>query len=224
MSLSSIFGSLSSIFKGTPTPAELTPPIQPVQPTLLPEVSVLSPILITTAMLSKMAPNLAASKVPVFSSALNIAMQKFLITDPVVMSMFMAQVLHESGEFRWMEELASGAAYEGRTDLGNTHPGDGVRYKGRGPIGITGLANYTKVTIALGHNFITNPKDLSDPNWGCLGAAWFWTSHNLNQVAKPGTLAAFISTTRIINGGTNGEADREKYWKVAKKCFGVVDA
>ena len=63
---------------------------------------------------------------------------------------FMGQCGHESGGFRYMGEIASGAAYEGRADLGNTQPGDGRRFKGRGPIQLTGWTNYRRVGRMIG--------------------------------------------------------------------------
>src|SRR5512134_1807593 len=66
------------------------------------------------------------------------------INTPLRIAHFLAQLGHESGDLRYSEELASGIAYEGRLDLGNTQPGDGMRFKGRGLIQLTGRANYTR--------------------------------------------------------------------------------
>ena len=68
-------------------------------------------------------------------------MEKYQITTPLRRAAFLAQLAHESGELKYMEEIASGEAYEGRKELGNTAPGDGKRYKGRGPIQLTGRFN-----------------------------------------------------------------------------------
>ncbi len=79
---------------------------------------------------------------------------------------FLAQLAHETGNFRYMEEIASGAAYEGRKDLGNTQAGDGKRFKGRGPIQLTGRANHRKYGQQLGIDFENNPEIVALPSVG----------------------------------------------------------
>ena len=122
--------------------------------------------------------------------------------------MFIAQVAHESGGFRYREEIASGANYEGRHDLGNTQPGDGRRFKGRSYIQVTGRANYKAVGAALKVDFITHPAKLAEPKYAAAAAAWWWQTHGCNQLADTGN---FIAVTRRINGGTNGLPDRLLY-------------
>lgn len=130
-------------------------------------------------------------------------------------AMWLAQVGHESAGFNATEEYASGAAYEGRADLGNTQPGDGVRFKGRSWIQITGRNNYAafsrwcsgKGLVLSPTEFVDNPKRLAELRWAGIGAAWYWT------VARPDINALsdrqdLETVTRRINGGTNGLADR----------------
>ena len=113
----------------------------------------------------------------------------------------LAQLAHESDGFRAMEEYASGKAYEGRADLGNTQPGDGVRYKGRGPIQVTGRANYRTFGRALGIDLERRPDLAAVPSIGLQVSAAYWGSRNLNALADRDDI---LSITRAINGGNNG--------------------
>ncbi|ADO74485.1 LysM peptidoglycan-binding domain-containing protein [Stigmatella aurantiaca] len=167
---------------------------------------------VTVAQLRKVMPNLSQAKAEQYLPHLNRAMAEAKINTPKRQAAFLAQLAHESGEFRYMEEIASGAAYEGRKDLGNTQPGDGVRFKGRGPIQLTGRSNYRAAGKALGIDLENNPKRAADPDVGFRTAAWFWNSRNLNTYADAGN---FREVTRRINGGYNGLASREAYYQRA---------
>lgn len=140
------------------------------------------------------------------------------IDTPRRIAAFMAQLAHESGQFRWMEELADGSAYEGRADLGNTQPGDGRRFKGRGPIQITGRANYRACGAALGLDLVHHPELLAMPEHGTRSAVWFWNSRNLSLLADQDW---FRLITRIINGGFNGLEDRVVYWQRNRELLGL---
>ncbi len=145
---------------------------------------------------------------------LNDAMNEFSIADNVAREThFLAQIAHESGGFNYVRELASGEAYEGRTDLGNTEPGDGVRYKGRGLIQITGRANYAACGEALGLDLLTTPELLEQPVNAARSAGWFWQTHGLNELADRGDIKGI---TRRINGGLNGFQDRLAYLELAQ--------
>lgn len=135
--------------------------------------------------------------------------------NPNRIAMFVAQTGHEADNFATTEEYASGAAYEGNLELGNTQPGDGVRFKGRSWIQITGRNNYAafsrwcsgKGLVLSPTEFVDNPNRLAELRWAGIGAAWYWT------VARPdiNTLSDrqdLETVTRRINGGTNGLADR----------------
>ena len=148
---------------------------------------------------------------------LNAAMDEFEINTPLRQAAFVAQIGHESGQFRYVKELASGAAYEGRVDLGNTSPGDGVKYKGRGLIQITGKANYVALMMALDIDCVDHPELLETPENACRSAAWWWKNHGLNELADAGD---FEHITRRINGGLNGEADRLALYSAAKDELG----
>ncbi|WP_255775011.1 M15 family metallopeptidase [Mycobacteroides abscessus] len=130
-------------------------------------------------------------------------------------AMWLAQVGHESAGFNATEEYASGTAYEGRADLGNTQPGDGVRFKGRSWIQITGRNNYAafsrwcsgKGLVLSPTEFVDNPNRLAELRWAGIGAAWYWTvaRSDINTLSDRQDLE---TVTRRINGGTNGLADR----------------
>lgn len=143
---------------------------------------------------------------------LNTAMAEADINTALRMAAFLAQVGHESGELRYTEELASGAAYEGRKDLGNFRQGDGVRFKGRGLIQLTGRRNYELAGKALGLDLEQEPELAAQRDVAARIAAWFWRTKNLNQLADQGD---FETITRRINGGLNGESQRLAYYQRA---------
>ncbi len=171
---------------------------------------------VTEAQLLRIMPNLGSEKARQYLPFLNQAMAEQGITTEPRKEMFLAQLAHESGGLRYMEEIASGAAYEGRKDLGNTQPGDGRRYKGRGPIQLTGRANYREVGKALGLDLERHPEIAARPEVGFRIAAYFWKSRGLNALADQGN---FREVTRRINGGYNGLADRELYWARARAAI-----
>lgn len=162
---------------------------------------------------------IAINRVDLFLASLNAAMGEFEISTPGRQAAFLAQVGHESGQLLYVRELASGAAYEGRADLGNTQPGDGVRYKGRGLIQITGRANYIALMMALNIDCVEHPEVLETPINASCSAGWFWQTHGLNELADAGD---FLLITKRINGGTNGLADRQALYAVAKQVLGVA--
>ena len=169
------------------------------------------------AQLRKIMP-LAKGRASVFLAPLNNAMVEYGINTPKRIAAFVAQLAHESGEFRYMRELASGEAYEGREDLGNTQVGDGVKFRGRGPIQITGRNNYRDCSLALygDERLLEDPTPLEQPTDGCRAAGWFWKTRKLNHLADN---SKFVAITKRINGGTNGLADREAYYMRAKEVL-----
>lgn len=143
---------------------------------------------------------------------LNKYMAQYAITGRLRISAFIAQVLHESGAFYYTEEIASGKAYEGRIELGNTSKGDGVKYKGRGFIQITGKSNYAKLSNYLCFDFVSHPDQLSNPPYCVQSACWFWSTKGLNGLADKGD---FKKITLRVNGGYNGYQERLKYYNKA---------
>lgn len=139
-------------------------------------------------------------------------MTKYEINTKQRKSAFIATILHESGEFRYTKEIASGKAYEGRKDLGNVHKGDGVKFRGRGLIQLTGRSNYERASKAFGVDFIAQPELIEQPEWATAVSAWWWHQRGLNVIADTGD---FRLVTRTVNGGYNGMADRQKYYNRA---------
>lgn len=159
----------------------------------------------------------------------NIAMAQARCTTVNRAAMWCAQIGHESAGLVYMEEIASGKAYEGRRDLGNTVAGDGKRFKGRGPIQLTGRHNYGLFSrwaheqglVDTSDYFVRNPTVVATSRWGFLAAAWYWTvaRPRLNDYADAGDL---FSASCDINGWIklnsggyrtpNGYADRRRRW------------
>lgn len=164
--------------------------------------------MITLNDLKKICPTTAFETLEPFIEPLNAAMVEFEINTPDREAMFLAQIAHESGGFHYVQEIASGRAYEGRADLGNTETGDGVRFKGRGLIQITGRTNYRNCGDALGIDLLQDPGRLEEPELAARSAGWFWATHGCNELADKGD---FLRITKRINGGTNGYADRVAY-------------
>lgn len=172
---------------------------------------------ITRQQLLTIAPN-AKNRVDTFLPIINDYLDEFGITTRLRVCHFLAQVLHESGELRYMEELASGKAYEGRKDLGNTVPGDGVRFKGRGLIQLTGRTNYKAYSDYLRStgmkvDLLRTPELLAKPLGATKSAMWYWMTRHLNDLADRDDIVAI---TRKINGGTNGLTQRKLYYQRAK--------
>lgn len=170
---------------------------------------------LTQQQLITIMPN-ARAKAGIFLPALNAAMLEFGINTPARVASFLAQLAHESGQLVYVRELATGAAYEGRKDLGNTQPGDGVRFRGRGLIQITGRTNYAACGRALGLDLLAQPALLEQTVNACRSAGWFWQSRGLNALADAGDQ---VAVTRRVNGGTNGLAERLAFFKVAQKVL-----
>ncbi|MGH9871172.1 MAG: glycoside hydrolase family 19 protein [Pyrinomonadaceae bacterium] len=177
--------------------------------------------MVTDDELRQVMPNCPAAKRGDYLPFIQQAMTEFEINSYLRETAFLAQLAHESAELRYMEEIASGAAYEGRKDLGNTQAGDGKRYKGRGPIQLTGRANYTKYGGLLGLDLVNNPTLAATKEVGFRIAGQFWKLNGLNELADQ---QQFKSITKRINGGYNGLDDRLKYYERAKKVMSGEDS
>lgn len=155
-----------------------------------------------------------------FAGPLTDAMSEYEINTKDRMAAFMAQILHESGMLRYTKEIwgpsAAQVRYEGRKDLGNTEPGDGKRFMGRGLIQTTGRNNYKNTGDALGIDLLSNPEMLETTVLATRSAGWFWKNRGLNELADSGK---FETITRRINGGRNGLEDRERLFDIARRVF-----
>jgi putative chitinase len=177
-------------------------------------------VIAITAELLQAAVGCTRERAAVFAEHLDASCRHYGIDTPARLAAYLAQIGHESGSFRWVREIADGSAYEGRRDLGNTQPGDGPRYRGRGLIQITGRGNYREMAQRLASagapDFEQQPEALEDPQWAAWSAACWWDSRNLNALADAGE---FDRITRVINGGTNGAAERRQRWERAKAAL-----
>lgn len=161
------------------------------------------------------------SMVSIYHPSLQQDMASNGISAPLRIAHFLAQIGHESAGFVFTEELASGEAYEGRRDLGNTEPGDGKKFKGRGLIQLTGRHNYQRFGDFVGRDLMSDEGAkivATDARLAVLAAIWFWTTHDLNALADADDVSA---VTREINGGLNGLADRKDYLQRAKFFVGI---
>jgi predicted chitinase len=177
--------------------------------------------MLTCDSLRAIMPHLPLAKATEYLPHLVEACDRGDITTPLRQSAFLAQLAHESCELRYFEELASGEAYEGRVALGNLQPGDGPRFKGRGPIQLTGRSNYRAAGKALGLDLEGHPEQAATPAVGFRVAVWYWTARCLNTLADLGTDEAFAAITKVINGGYNGQTQRATYYRTARLALGV---
>jgi len=135
-----------------------------------------------------------------------------------------AQTCHETGRYRWLLELATGEAYEGRGDLGNVYPGDGVKFKGAGVIMLTGRANVTRFSTWLERNGMRDDKVLEigakyiADTYPFLSAVCWIQENKWDEVCKSQDV---YQVTRVLNGGYNGLEDRMKYYN--KACRVIKD-
>jgi len=132
----------------------------------------------------------------------------------------LAQACHETCGFKFLHEIwgptPAQIGYEGRADLGNTEPGDGYRFRGRGIFQLTGRANYTRIGAALGIGLENDPEMAADPSTSAEIACFYWNAHNLNAAADANDI---LRVTRGINGGLNGLADREACFARARELL-----
>jgi putative chitinase len=180
-------------------------------------------VVLSGSVLHQIAPPVAGAKgqqqakiIQALDDVIDATLRRFGIDNDLRRAHFLAQICHESDGFCTTVEYASGKAYEGRADLGNTEPGDGVRYKGRGLIQLTGRANYRQYGNELQCDLVGDPDIAAQPAYSLLIACAFWTRNGLNSLAD---LDDIERITRRINGGLNGLADRRACLARAKAAL-----
>jgi putative chitinase len=187
--------------------------------------------MLTAEQLQSIMPAVPATRRDALLPFLHAAMTEFAIEAPARIAAFLAQLAHESGQFRFMEEIWGPTPAQRRyepvstlaTNLGNSEVGDGKRFKGRGPIQITGRANYRRFGDILGTDLVADPARAALPELAFRIAGLFWSKKGLNELADRATPDAFREITRRINGGFNGLEDRQKFYAVARRVLGVVE-
>lgn len=182
-------------------------------------------MLLTQSQLLRAVPELYRPRLNEFVASFNQWATTFGITTPLRTAMYLAQVFHESGNLRYVEEIASGAAYDTGSKavaLGNTpeKDGDGQLFKGRGFIQLTGRANYEAFNLSdvCTEDVVANPRLVAKFPLNQVASMWFWEKNGLNRYADTGDIDR---ATRIINGGTNGLANRKFLYRRFLKEFGI---
>ena len=168
-------------------------------------------------------------------TGLNDCFDKYDISTPQRQSCFLAQVMHESGGFKFLEENLNYSAqalmrtwgsrfpdidtaekFEHNPEkiankvyagrMGNMEEGDGWKYRGRGLIQLTGRENYANFGHNVGVDVLSNPDLLATPEYACLSAGFYWNKRNLNEYADKMDIETI---TKRINGGLLGIEDRK---------------
>jgi putative chitinase len=186
---------------------------------------------LTGEQLQSIMPSISTARRVALLPFLQAAMAEFAIETPPRVAAFVAQLAHESGQFLFMEEIwgptPAQRRYEPQSSLaatlGNTETGDGKRFKGRGPIQITGRANYRRFGDLLGIDLVSDPERAAHPELAFRVAGLFWSKKGLSELADRATDEAFREITRRINGGFNGLDDRRRFYAVARTVLGVID-
>lgn len=148
---------------------------------------------------------------------LNRCLVRFEINTPARIRHFMAQISHESSGLKYMKELASGEAYEGRADLGNKFPGDGRRFKGAGCLQVTGRANFQALSDYLKDPRVMEGCDYVAVTYPFTASAHWWFRNSMNSLCDRG--ATVEQVTKRVNGGFNHLSERKRYYAIACKVI-----
>lgn len=174
---------------------------------------------ITPEILHKIAPQAHPDIIAGLARVLPIALKDYDIASQKRVMYFLGQAAEETAGFRTLTEYVSRAEYEGRHDLGNTHPGDGERYRGRGIFQITGRGNDARIGEVVGIDLVNHPEQAADPKVAVLTACIFWNEHKLSEYADADDITTI---TKRINGGLNGFADRKTFTERARATLPII--
>ena len=185
-----------------------------------------SGVKVTGAQLTKMFPKVKGTTATKYAEYINEAIRMASVNTKRRLAHFLGQVGHESGGLTTFSEWYKGKnpqayfnnKYGSRKDLGNTVKTDGYKYRGRGPIQVTGKANYKLCGKALGVDLVSQPDLLLNTKYGFRAAGWFWAMRKINTYADADNLTM---VTKRVNGGTNGISDRKQRTALAKKVLGA---
>lgn len=150
---------------------------------------------------------------------LNACLSRFSINTPARIRHFLAQVAHESGGMRWVKELASGDAYEGRKDLGNTSIGDGPKYKGAGALRLTGRLNYQKFADFIGDKDVMLGVDYVANKYPFTSAGFWWQANAMNSFIDNGANCRQVSAKVNGRDPASGLDEREAYFEAATRAI-----
>ncbi len=174
-------------------------------------------------LLRKIYPQAKQSNLIAFCTTFNSLSWLHKMTDILEVAAYLAQVGKETLELTYREEIASGKDYEGRKDLGNTTKGDGIKFKGRAYLQITGRFNYTQFTkwynamFKESQDFVNYPERISQDVALCqIASLWFWITKGLKKISLSGDIVAI---SKKVNGGKNGLAERIAYYNLAIKVL-----
>jgi predicted chitinase len=178
------------------------------------------------AALQEIMPQMPQAKRELYAPFLRKAMVTYKIDTPVRQAAFLAQIAYESAELRYVQEIWGPTSQQKSYDppgdlaarLGNTQLGDGRRFRGRGPLQITGRDDYKKFGALLGLDLINNPDLAATLEVMFNVAALRWKELGLNELADR---QDFVTITRRINGGLSGLAERRKYYEIAIQVLGA---
>jgi putative chitinase len=176
-------------------------------------------IQLQTHQLKEIVPTLTEAQAQALITPLTYALRMAEASTIERQAAMLAQVAHETGGLRHMRELGREGyftRYDGRKDLGNIHPGDGAKFRGRGFIQLTGRANYQRCSQALGIDVVEQPELVETYGVAAMVLAWYWNEHHLNQYADTGN---FVGLTKRINGGVHGLEDRQRYYQRALEAL-----